>query len=90
MFFVRLQSPASKALIIDKDGTGYTPVHYAARAGYLQVCKDIYISPGEGHNNKKKQSNDCLECWKTAVFSLEARRVPNPFSSKESHLILAA
>jgi len=33
---VLIKSPASKALIIDKDGTGYTPVHYAARAGYLQ------------------------------------------------------
>ena len=31
------QSSASKALVIDKDVTGYTPVHYAARAGYLQV-----------------------------------------------------
>ncbi|CAH3024857.1 unnamed protein product, partial [Porites evermanni] len=31
-----LKSPAAKALVVDKDITGYTPVHYAARAGYLQ------------------------------------------------------
>ena len=31
------QRPASKTLVIDKDVTGYTPVHYAARGGYLQV-----------------------------------------------------
>lgn len=27
--------------MVDKDITGYTPVHYAARAGYLQV--DVLI-----------------------------------------------
>ncbi|CAH3036391.1 unnamed protein product, partial [Porites lobata] len=31
-----LKSPAAKALVVDKDITGYTPVHYAARDGYLQ------------------------------------------------------
>jgi len=31
-----VKSPASKTLVIDKDITGYTPVHYAARGGYLQ------------------------------------------------------
>ncbi|XP_068726064.1 transient receptor potential cation channel subfamily A member 1-like [Montipora capricornis] len=31
-----MKSTASKALVIEKDMTGYTAVHYAARAGYLQ------------------------------------------------------
>lgn len=42
-FFIHLQSPASKTLVIDKDGSGYTPVHYAARAGYLQVYTNIIV-----------------------------------------------
>ena len=51
LFLFHLQSPESKALIIDKDGTGFTPVHYAARAGNLQVCKNRYVTPEEAHNN---------------------------------------
>ena len=39
--FSHFQSPASKALVIDKDVTGYTPVHYAAREGYLQVNNEL-------------------------------------------------
>ncbi|XP_068676235.1 transient receptor potential cation channel subfamily A member 1-like isoform X4 [Montipora foliosa] len=31
-----MKSAASRALVIEKDMTGYTAVHYAARAGYLQ------------------------------------------------------
>lgn len=31
-----MKSPASKSLVVDKDAAGYTPVHYAARAGYLK------------------------------------------------------
>ncbi|XP_031575301.1 transient receptor potential cation channel subfamily A member 1-like [Actinia tenebrosa] len=30
------KSPLSKTLIVDKDVTGYSPVHYAARAGHLK------------------------------------------------------
>ena len=49
-FLFHQQSPESKALIIDQDGTGFTPVHYAARAGYLQVCKNRYPLFQNGHN----------------------------------------
>ena len=43
-FALFFQSPSSKTLVIDKDATGYTPVHYAARAGYLQVQRKIDLS----------------------------------------------
>ncbi|RMX38686.1 hypothetical protein pdam_00005931 [Pocillopora damicornis] len=33
---VLMKSPSSKSLVVDKDATGYTPVHYAARAGCLE------------------------------------------------------
>ena len=36
-YVLHFQSPASKTLVIDKDVTGYIPVHYASRGGYLQV-----------------------------------------------------
>ena len=43
------QRPASKTLVIDKDVTGYTPVHYAARGGYLQVYLTIILRVRAGY-----------------------------------------
>jgi len=48
-----MKSHTSKALIIDKDSSGYTPVHYAARAGYLQVCTIKYDFPEDKKTSAK-------------------------------------
>ena len=40
-----LQSPITRLLITEKDITGYTPVHYAARTGNLEVTTHACKTP---------------------------------------------